>query len=162
MPASCIIHKQRRADAGAVPLRPPGPHTPTRERGGQGAGTRRGVWTAPDLPEPAAASAIVRKASNWRESERARIGSLETEMRARVPAQCAPWRPCGGSSAGLCWPNSPGSRGSIGQEILGMKLRLIHLPWSGEGVRALEEAEVHRLRGQRALSSATRSHPRVL
>lgn len=43
-----------------------------------------------------------------------------------------------------------------------MKLRLIHLPWSGEGIRALGEAEVHRLRGQRALSSATRSHPRLL
>lgn len=70
MPASCIIHRQQRADAGAVPLHPPGPHTPTRERGGQGSGTRQGFGTAPDLPEPAAARAIVRKASNWRESER--------------------------------------------------------------------------------------------
>lgn len=47
MPASCIIHRQRQADAGAVPLFPPGPHTPTRERGGQGSGTRRRVCIAP-------------------------------------------------------------------------------------------------------------------
>lgn len=123
MPASCIIHRQQRADAGAVPLHPPGPHTPTRERGGQGSGTRQGFGTAPDLPEPAAARAIVRKASNWRESEResAHTVSRDSEIMAPVPAQRAPWRPCGGSSAGFCWPNYPGNGRSTGQEIPSMK-----------------------------------------
>lgn len=95
MPASCIIHRQRRADAGAAPLRPPGPHTPNRERGGQGSDTRRRLRATPDLLKPDAAKATLRKAGGQVESERA--PRVSSEIRARVPAQRAPWRPCGDS-----------------------------------------------------------------
>lgn len=36
VPTFCIIHRRWRPDAGAAPLRPPGPHTPAGERGSRG------------------------------------------------------------------------------------------------------------------------------
>lgn len=49
------------------------------------------------LPKPDAAKETLRKAGGQVESERAPRVSRDSEIRARVPAQRAPWRPCGGS-----------------------------------------------------------------
>lgn len=89
-----------------------------------------GVWRvgvghpagAPCDPRPPGASCCrgnSAQSQHWAESERERAQGIsrDREIRARVPAQRAPWRPCGGSSSGLCWPRSPGNRRSTGQEI---------------------------------------------
>lgn len=156
MPASCIIHRQRRADAGAAPLRPPGPHTPNRERGGQGSDTRRRLRATPDLLKPDAAKATLRKAGG-------QVRESSAGLKRDQGTGSRPARPLAALRRLLVRLASPSPQKTGNLQDRGSRACNPPALIRGRSRRARgSRSLLWRLRGQRAPSFALSSLPRLL